>query len=170
MAAFVVIVQNILISHTPCRTHSHSIHTHAHSTTVLRLLFSFSLLQPCLIPRGIWRSPVLGELRVSRREEGERGVWGSVGGGVTGCNLRESPGASDCTSTCSRERRLRQRLSWKYHSMHNQRVRVTIRYSPVYSSVSCGDLVFCTRTRTVIAASIRRSYIDFFFPQSVKWQ
>lgn len=54
--------------------------------------------------------------------------------------------------------------------MHNQRVRVTIRYSPVYSSVSCADLVFCTRTRTVIAASIRWSYIDFFFPQSVKWQ
>lgn len=141
--------------------------THTRSTTVLRPLFSFSLLQPCLIPRGIWRSPVLGELRVSRREEGERG--GEVGG-VTGCNLRESPGASNCTSTCSRERRLRQRLSWKYHSMHNQRVRVTIRYSPVYSSVSCAHLVFCTRTRTVIAASIRWSYIDFFFPQSVKWQ
>lgn len=44
-------------------------HTHTKSgssgSTVLRLLFSFSLLQPCLIPRGIWRSPVLGELRVS---------------------------------------------------------------------------------------------------------
>lgn len=151
--------------------HIPSTHTHTHkkggSSTVLRLLFSFSFLQPCLIPRGIRRSPVLGELRVSG---GEGGV-GEEGreGRVTGCNLRETPRAADCTSTCRRWKSLRQRLSWKYHSMHNQRVRVTIRYSPVYSSVSCANLVFCTRTRTVIAAGIRWSYIDFLF-LSVKWQ
>lgn len=150
-----------------CVSHSFTFrpHTSTHTkkkgggSTVLRLLFSFSFLQPCLIPRGIRRSPVLGELRVFRREGGSGGGEGRV----TGCNLRETPRASDCTSTCRRQKRLRQRLSWKYHSMHNQRVRVTIRYSPVYSSVSCANLVFCTRTRTVIAAGIRWSYIDFYF-------
>lgn len=50
-------------------------------------------------------------------------------------------------STCRRQRRLRQRLSWKYHSMHNQRVRVTIRYSPVYSSLSPASFWYSARTQ-----------------------
>lgn len=149
-------------SHPVSRSFTFHPHTHTHARvslarhTPLYACFShFPSPQPCPSPHGIWRSLVLAELQVSRR----RGEWE---GRVTGCNLWESGRASDCiaaASTCSRGSCLRRRVSWKYHSMHNQRVSVTIRYSPVYSCVSWAGLLFDSRRRTVIAVCIMCSDI-----------
>lgn len=93
MAAFVVIVQNILISHTPCRTHSHSIHTHAqhHCTTPAFLIFP-----PSALPDSPWNVEVTGVRRAAGFQKGG-GRAGGAGWGelqvATSENLPEPPTA-----------------------------------------------------------------------------